>query len=142
MIWNKRLVQKSPLTKIIITVIIALLIPVFSYTTFQFSQKNKDEELIRSGYRRQLESILFSINQHCWDVFSSWSSSLLTIVSTARSENSDYRARLQGFVQSHIPIEGSFIRFTPTSFYLVWKHPKTRRNWKKLSRKTKKGSRS
>jgi len=108
--------KKSPFKKIVFTVIIALFIPIFSYTTFQFVQRNKDEEMIRKSYRRQLDSILFSINQHCWDVFRSWDSALETIVTTT---NGDLSADLQRFLREQKPLIASFVRYSPIRIYLV-----------------------
>ncbi len=112
---------KSPFTKIIITVIIALFIPVFSYTIFQYSQRNKDEEIIRASYRQQLESILFSINQHCWDVFRSWASTLTTTISAMEaSGRQDYPEKLRSFIQGQKPIVGAAVRLPNSSTYFAW----------------------
>jgi len=39
--------------------------------------------LLRSIYDRELQSVLFSVNQHCWDVYNSWLSELVARVSAA-----------------------------------------------------------
>ena len=52
--------KRKPVNKFIIIVIIALFAPIFTYTIYQVSKRDENEQLIRSIYNRQLESILFS----------------------------------------------------------------------------------
>ncbi|MBC8185297.1 GHKL domain-containing protein [candidate division KSB1 bacterium] len=82
--------RKKFTTKIVIIVIIALLAPLTSYTIFQFAEREKDEALIQSIYTQQLNSILFSVNQYCWDVFNSWVSEIQSVCKICKSmtENS------------------------------------------------------
>jgi len=79
--------QKKFTAKIIIIVIIALLAPLTSYTIFQFAERDKNEELIQSIYTQQLNSILFSVNQYCWDVFNSWVSEIQNVCKICESFN-------------------------------------------------------
>ncbi|MFC1569588.1 sensor histidine kinase [bacterium] len=53
---------------------LALLLPLLSYTIYQWSERNRDEALIQQIYDRQLNTILFSVNQYCWDKFEAWTS--------------------------------------------------------------------
>ncbi len=106
--------SKSPITKIIIIIIIALLVPVFTYTVFQFQQSNKNEKLIESIYDRQLSSILFSVNQYCWDIFISWSAELSTQAeSYTRQSYGRLKSGLFNFYHSQTVVTGSFVRFSP-----------------------------
>jgi len=104
---------KSSITKIIITIIIALLVPIFTYTVFQFVQSDKNEKLVESIYDRQLSSILFSVNQYCWDVFNSWSAELTALAeSFTRHSFGSLKSGLYNF-QSNLPgITGAFVRFS------------------------------
>ena len=81
--WLK--VKKPIFYRIVIVVFIALIAPVFSYTIYQISQRDSDEALIYSIYDRQLGSLLFSVNQFCWDVFHTWVSELQTIISSVNA---------------------------------------------------------
>ncbi len=58
--------EKKYLIKFVIIITLAILLPIITYTTYSFMQKNKDEQLIQQIYNQQLESILFSVNQYCW----------------------------------------------------------------------------
>lgn len=105
---------KSPITKIIIIIIIALLVPIFTYTVFQFQQSNKNEKLIESIYDRQLSSILFSVNQYCWDIFTSWSAELSTQAeSYTRQSYGRLKSGLFNFYHSQTVVTGTFVRFSP-----------------------------
>lgn len=46
------------------------------YTIYQIVQRNREQALIQSIYRQQLDTILLSINQNSWDRLSSWTSIL------------------------------------------------------------------
>ena len=100
--------------KIVIPIVVALLIPVISYTTYQFIQRNNEEELIRSIYERQLETILFSVNQSCWDEFNSWVSVLADVMRSSKEALSELRMRtvFTNFVDEYTYIAASFIRIT------------------------------
>jgi len=102
----------TPIGKITLIVIVALLVPVLTYTGFQIAQSNKTEQLIRSIYERQLQGFLFSVNQHCWDVWKSWSSELGNIVSLNSGGDFDPNASplLKKFIESKEPVEGAFLR--------------------------------
>ena len=104
----------TPITKIIITIILALLIPIFTYTVFQFVQSDKNEELIKSIYDRQLGSILFSVNQHCWDIFNTWTTEVNALAeSFTRHSYGRLKSGLYTFNRSYPSITGSFILFSP-----------------------------
>ncbi len=105
--------SKSPITKFIIIIIIALLVPIFTYTAFQFQQSNENEKLVESIYDRQLSSILFSVNQYCWDIFTSWSAELSTQAeSYTRHSYGRLKSGLYNFYHSQTAVTGSFVRFS------------------------------
>ncbi|MBD3378437.1 GHKL domain-containing protein [candidate division KSB1 bacterium] len=115
--------ENSPFKKILFTIIIAVLVPVLSYTAFQFFQTNKNEELIKSIYDRQLNTILFSVNQHCWDILNSWIAEIRTIIDTGvlqRQNPSGYPEELATFTRNNPTVSGAFINWTPshTSLYM------------------------
>jgi len=115
--------KKSPFAKIAIIVVAALVIPVLSYSVFQFVQSDENEELLKSIYERQLDSILFSVNQHCWDIFASWSAELTASVKANRSDNS--RKLLAGFLRQGMlersAVVGSFLQLPASEIECVWR---------------------
>ncbi len=104
--------KSSPFKKIVIIIIIALLVPIFLYTILQFIESDKNEKFIETIYDRQLSSILFSVNQHCWDIFTSWESEMTTLAeSFTRHSYSRLKSGLYNFHQSQASVSGSFVRF-------------------------------
>jgi two-component system phosphate regulon sensor histidine kinase PhoR len=103
--------KNSALTKIITVIIISLLVPILSYTIYQVVQTDKNEQLIYSIYDRQLDSILFSVNQHCWDIFSTWSAELASILSTYPDDEERQKIQLQKYVQRNPAVLGAFLHF-------------------------------
>ncbi len=83
MYFLSKLMRISSRGRIILIVIVGLLIPIGSFSVYQLARQKRDEKLIRSIYERQLSSILFSVNQHSWDVFESWNTVLRAIVRTS-----------------------------------------------------------
>jgi two-component system phosphate regulon sensor histidine kinase PhoR len=53
---------------IILTSIV--LLPLIAYVVYEISNLNKEEQMLREIYNRQLESVLFSINQYSNDIIS------------------------------------------------------------------------
>lgn len=60
--------------------VLLILLPILAYTAFQWLEKDKAEAVIESIYDRQLKSVLFTINQHAWDVFHTWAMDLSQVV--------------------------------------------------------------
>jgi two-component system phosphate regulon sensor histidine kinase PhoR len=42
------------------------------YTAYEINSLDSTEELIEESYKQQLDAILFSVNQYCWDIANSW----------------------------------------------------------------------
>lgn len=109
--------------KIVFIIVLALLIPVLSYTVYQFIESDKNEELLTSIYERQLESILFSVNQHCWDRFGSWAADFSAVVKSNATTNTP--EELANLIGSNIAlnpsIAGTFIRFSASEIFPIWK---------------------
>jgi len=61
------------LSRILLILIIIVLLPALIYTAFEFTSLSGNERLITEIYDRQMDAILFSINQYAWDMCSSWS---------------------------------------------------------------------
>lgn len=59
-----------------IVLLVLIVLPLIFYSAFEIASLSEGEELMREIYRRQLDAILFSLNQHAWDVSSSWATQL------------------------------------------------------------------
>ena len=75
--------------KIGIIILFLILLPLVFYTVYELSNLNNTERMVESSYRQQLNSILFSVNQYCWDVVSSWSARINLAHMETEAENFD-----------------------------------------------------
>lgn len=64
---------------------IVFLLPALFFSVYEMSALNKDEKMIQQIYEKQLDAILFSINQYSDDVLSSW----ITKVEAAKEATTD-----------------------------------------------------
>ncbi|MDZ7722381.1 MAG: HAMP domain-containing sensor histidine kinase [candidate division KSB1 bacterium] len=111
--------KKRAIHRVLIVTIVVLFLPIFSYTALQFMQSDKNQKLVQSIYDRQLDSILFSINQHCWDIFSTWLSEISSHSVTAYNNRSpqNINSALGEFVEMESVVSGAFLRVTPDLYY-------------------------
>jgi two-component system phosphate regulon sensor histidine kinase PhoR len=66
------LAMRQSLFKIAYILFLFLVVPVIGYSIFEYSQLDKNEKVIADIYNKQLETILFSVNQYADDMVSSW----------------------------------------------------------------------
>lgn len=57
-----------------ILLLILLILPMLIYSVYQVFQRNQDEQIMQDIYNRQLNTILFSVNQYSWNQFQAWES--------------------------------------------------------------------
>jgi len=65
-----------PLRKIGLLLLALVLLPALGYVATRVHSLSENEALIEQIYDHQLETILFSVNQHAWDVTSRWATEL------------------------------------------------------------------
>lgn len=58
--------------KIIVILFAIVLLPALFYSVYELSTLSETEELISQMYQRQLDAVLFSVNQYVLDIASSW----------------------------------------------------------------------
>src|SRR5882672_5456247 len=68
---------------------LVFLLPALFFSAYEISSLNKDEKIIESIYEKQLEAILFSVNQYCDDVVNSWISKIETGIETTSSNSAN-----------------------------------------------------
>jgi two-component system, OmpR family, phosphate regulon sensor histidine kinase PhoR len=89
----------------IIFVLVALL-PALFYSAYELSSLSSTEELIQSIYSKQLDVILFSINQYALDVAQSWSGEINTLLITSQPSYVDSATRI--FLNKRAAVHGVF----------------------------------
>jgi len=115
--------RKKQYSRIVLIVMIALMVPVLLYTVFQFIQRNEEEELVRSIYDHQLESILFSVNQYCLDITQAMASEITSILAAYGHRRVDWGITLpiERFMQNRSPVTGVLIMGVMPDTVLVWR---------------------
>lgn len=103
-----KLSKITPLFRIILILVLLILIPIVAYTVFQIDRMNESEMLIRDIYERQLNGILFSINQYCWDIATNWSVEIKEGFSKTKSHTtnrSEIEKTLTALLQTNLALE-------------------------------------
>lgn len=72
--------RHMPLRTILLFLLLIILLPALLYSVYELTTLGTNEELVNDVYRRQLEVVLFSLNQYSWDVASGWASSLTQVL--------------------------------------------------------------
>ena len=62
------------------------LLPALLFSVYEISSLNKDEKMIQEIYNKQLEAILFSVNQYSDDILNSWISKIEMGIEEARGK--------------------------------------------------------
>jgi len=103
---NKR-IQASRLgnaRKIGIIFILVALLPALFYSAYEVSSLSSTEKLIQSIYSKQLDVILFSINQYALDVAQNWSGEINTLLISSRTSRVDSATRI--FLNKRSAVQG------------------------------------
>lgn len=80
--------MKNALQRITLTFALIALIPV-GFVLYEFTSLNSNERMINEAYRNQLDAILYSVNQHTDDVFSSWANKIDILLLKAQISEDD-----------------------------------------------------
>jgi two-component system phosphate regulon sensor histidine kinase PhoR len=68
--------KPASLRTVSVTLALIVLLPALLYSVYEISALSTSEELVADIYRRQLDVVLFSINQYAWDVVNGWASTI------------------------------------------------------------------
>lgn len=102
-----KVTRMNPSKRIGIILAVIFLIPALFFSVYEMSSLNKDEEMIAEIYQKQLETILFSVNQYSDDALNSWISKTQSYFDvgndSARNES------LQNLMLLNSPIQVIFV---------------------------------
>ncbi len=68
--------MNSALKKITAILILIILLPVIFFSVYEISTLNKNETMLKAVYEKQLDAMLYSVNQYSDDIVSSWRSNI------------------------------------------------------------------
>jgi two-component system, OmpR family, phosphate regulon sensor histidine kinase PhoR len=114
--------QKRPINKIVLVIILALFVPILTYTVYQFVESDENEQLIKTIYDRQLESILISVNQYSWDIFNNWQSEM-TGFAVSDVENFiqlHFQPKIANIVKDQQIVAGALLRLSEEYFIIAY----------------------
>ena len=66
----------SPLRAFLLLLILIVLLPALFYSVYEINSLSSTEQLMEEIYRRQMDAVLFSLNQYAWDVVGTWAASV------------------------------------------------------------------
>ena len=95
------------LKKIAVVLLIIILLPVTFFSVYEISTLNKNEEVLKGVYNKQLDAILYSVNQYSDDIVSSWRSSINLQFLENQNRNA-YKAGIDSIVKLNSAIQYLF----------------------------------
>lgn len=95
--------------KIALLLAVVFLLPALFFSGYELSSLNKDEAIIEEAYSKQLEAILFSVNQYADDVINRWMSQ---IQAGAASESPEMPPSISGLLELHEALTAVFLADT------------------------------
>ena len=72
--------RRTSVRHIGIILLLLILLPAIFYSAYEIGSLTSSEEMLDEVYSRQLDAILFSINQFAWDVVNSWTGTITKIL--------------------------------------------------------------
>ncbi len=99
-----------PLKKIVFILLVIILLPALFYTGYEINSLSTTEKLSAEIYSRQMDAILFSVNQYAWDNVNSWASKLdVALIESQPNTGSDIRGVLLSFLEANRGVSAVFI---------------------------------
>lgn len=111
----------NPTKRIALILIAIFLLPALFFSVYEISSLNKDERVIEDIYKKQLETILFSVNQYSDDALSRW----IAKIEIGIERNEDSLSVLQPLLSLNSSIHSVFLvdsageRTTTHTFSLI-----------------------
>ena len=82
--------KNNGLKNIGLVLIAIVLLPVLFYTANEFNSLNETEEMVADIYERQIDALLFSVNQHTWDYINFQISKVQKLVDDPQNLEKDF----------------------------------------------------
>ncbi len=79
--------MNKSITRIISVLVLIILLPILFFSVIQITSLNKNEKIVEEIYNKQLETILFSVNQYTDDVIRNWVEELNLKINYSNKEN-------------------------------------------------------
>jgi two-component system, OmpR family, phosphate regulon sensor histidine kinase PhoR len=105
----KRIRQIGTKGKLASVLVLLVVLPAIFYSTYEFTTLTRSEALIADVYRRQLDVVLFSLNQYSWDIANSWANSINDAITSQATPPKTRTAFLVRFLDENVGIRCLFL---------------------------------
>jgi two-component system phosphate regulon sensor histidine kinase PhoR len=95
--------------KLVSVLILLVMLPAMFYSVYEFTTLTRSEALIADVYRRQLDVVLFSLNQYSWDIADSWANSINNAITTTTTSHETLSSLLVPFLDENVGIRCLFL---------------------------------
>src|SRR6478736_6739776 len=92
---------------------LVFLLPAMFFSVYEISSLNKNEEMIQEIYNKQLEALLFSVNQYADDVLGNWISRTETGLDAITNEK-EVPSRIKDLLTYNASLRTVFVSDTTT----------------------------
>ncbi len=99
--------MNKTLKKIAVVLILIILLPVVFFSIYEISTLNKNEEVLKGVYNKQLDAILYSVNQYSDDIVSSWRSNI-NLQFLEQKDRNEYKAKIDSIIKINSAIQYFF----------------------------------
>ncbi|MCF8242701.1 MAG: HAMP domain-containing histidine kinase [Melioribacteraceae bacterium] len=101
--------MNKTILKIAAVLTFVVILPALFFLIYEFSKLNEDEELINTVYTRQLNSIIFSVNQYSSDISRNWASDINIYINENKNNPDKLRNEFNSFLNKTSLIRSIFI---------------------------------
>lgn len=98
--------MRNSTRRITVILILILVLPAVFYSVFEITSLSEEEEMIGDIYEKQLDAILFSLNQYSEDVVGNWTGQVNGFV---KQEDSIMAEKFNGLLTQFTPISFIFL---------------------------------
>jgi two-component system phosphate regulon sensor histidine kinase PhoR len=89
---------KSRLKQFVLFLLLIIVLPAILYSGYEINSMSTSEALIADIYRRQLDVVLYSLNQFAWDVVGGWATTVGSFAAAGEDEDSRSHPGMNEFV--------------------------------------------
>jgi two-component system phosphate regulon sensor histidine kinase PhoR len=88
----------SRLKPFVVFLLVIIILPAILYSGYEINSLSTSEALIADIYRRQLDVVLYSLNQFAWDVAGGWATTIGSLVGAGEDVDSRAHPGMRAFI--------------------------------------------
>ncbi len=103
--------RPRPGRKLLLILALIVLLPALFYSAYEINTLSLNEQVMASLYASQLDFILFSLNQHAWDIVNAWAGSVNALFEDSPG-SPQFQGGLHRFLQRNPSIDAIVVTDT------------------------------